>query len=158
LSHSRARQKGESTPLMYDYRGVRRNGEIIDVEVVASRIEYEGKSASLGFHRNVTDKKTLEKRLIDSEELRRNIFSSIDQGIAVFDSSLRCRDWNHQMRHFTGIGPETALGTRATKLLEKFKDYGALDKFENVLNGAKVSFGYLPYLHPLSRQMRLRVA
>lgn len=154
LSTSRARRGGHDTPFLYDYKGRKRNGRIIDIEVAASRIQYKRKPASLSFHRDVTERNSLEKQLIESEEFRRNVFTSLEQGVVVFDEKLRCLDYNNQMQSFTDIERSEALGMHAVEIFEKFKEYGALEKFKNVLTGTKVSFGYLPYRHPLTSQSR----
>jgi len=154
LSTSRSRQRGRDMPFIYDYKGVHRNGEIVEIEVAASRITYEGKPVSLSFHRDVTERNTLEKQLIESEEFRENVFSSLEHGVVVFDEALQCIDWNNQMQYFTGLDRGEAIGMHAERIFKKFKDHGAPEKFDNVLTGTKVSFGYLPYLHPVTKQMR----
>ncbi len=154
LSTSRARQRGRDMPFIYDFIGIKKTGEQIEIEVAASRIYYNGKPASLSFHRDVTERNVLEKQLVESEEFRENVFSSLEQGVVVFDDKLRCLDWNHQMQYFTGYERGEALGMHARDIFKKFKDHGALEKFENVLTGTKISFGYLPYLHPVTKQMR----
>lgn len=154
VSNSKARQHGQNIPIVYEYKGKRRSGEIIDIEVAASKIEFNGKPASLSFHRDITDRNLLEKQLVESEQFRENVFASIEHGVAVFDQNLRCLDWNHQMHSFTGFERSEVLGLHAYDIFDKFKEYGALEKFRNVLTGTKISFGYLPYRHPLTKQMR----
>jgi len=154
LATSHSRQRGRDTPFIYDFKGKKQHGEIIEIEVAASRIQYNGKHVSLSFHRDVTERNMLEKQLIESEEFRENVFSSLEHGVVVFDTSLSCIDWNHQMQYFTGLDRSEAIGMHARQIFKKFKDHGALEKFDNVLTGTKVSFGYLPYLHPVTKQMR----
>lgn len=154
LSTSRARQSGKDVPFLYDYKGRKRNGRIIDIEVAASFIQFEGKPASLSFHRDVTERNSLEMQLIESEEFRKNVFSSLEQGVIVFDENLRCLDCNNQMEYFTDIECRAVVGMHATEIFEKFEKYGALEKFNNVLAGTKVSSGYLEYFHPSSKQSR----
>jgi PAS domain S-box-containing protein len=154
LANSASRQEGGNTPLIYDYLGIKRDGSSIEVEVAASRIEYNGKSASLGFHRDVTERNLLERQLVESEEFRESVFSSVDQGIAVFNESLHTLDWNNQMWYFTGIDRKDAIGKHAFDVFRKFRDGGVHEKLKDVLNGIKVSFGYLQYTHPLTQQTR----
>ncbi len=154
LATSRLRQHGGETPFIYNFKGKKKSGKIIDIEVAASRIYYNGKPVSLSFHRDVTERNILEKQLMESEEFRKNVFSSLEHGVVVFDRSLVCIDWNHQMQYFTGISGNEAIGMHARQIFEKFKEQGALEKFDNVLAGTKVSFGYLPYLHPVTKQTR----
>lgn len=154
LSTSSARQLGSNVPILYDYKGRKRNGEIVEIEVAASSIEYEGRTVNLSFHRDVTERNYLEKQLIESEEFRKNIFSSLEQGIVVFDEKLTCIECNSQTRFFTNIMRQEAIGMHAKQIFSTFKNQGILEKFQNVLRGTKVSFGYLPYEHPLTKQIR----
>jgi PAS domain S-box-containing protein len=153
-SISRGRQHGEAMPVLYSFKGKKRDGTAIEVEVVASRIEYDGRPSSLSFHRDVTERNRLEKRLVEAEEFRENVFFSLEQGVVVFDNEFRCIDWNNQMDYFIGLERQRALGSHAKDIFRKFDDHGVIDKLKNVLSGTKVSFGYLPYLHPVTKQMR----
>jgi PAS domain S-box-containing protein len=154
LATSSARQTGGDVPVLYDYRGKKQNGEVIEIEVAASGIQYEGRTVSLSFHRDVTERNYLEKQLVKSEEFRKNIFSSLEQGIIVFNEKLKCIECNHQARFFTDVMRSEAIGMHTKQLFSKFKRQGILEKFENVLRGTKVSFGYLPYVHPITKQIR----
>ncbi len=154
LSTSSARQLGSDVPVLYEFKGKKRNGEFIEIEVAASRIEYEGRTVNLGFHRDVTERNYLEKQLVESEEFRKNIFSSLEQGIVVFDEKLMCLECNSQTRFFTNIMRPEAIGMHAKQIFSEFKSQRIFEKFENVLRGTKVSFGYLPYVHPLTNQIR----
>jgi PAS domain S-box-containing protein len=58
-----SRQRGEPQPDRYYLRLLRRDGSVIDVETVASLIEYEGKQAVLSIARDVSDLKRLEERM-----------------------------------------------------------------------------------------------
>lgn len=59
------RQRGEKHAQCYEFKIVRTDGTIIDVETYVSLIEYEGKPASLAFNRNVTERKKMERELRD---------------------------------------------------------------------------------------------
>jgi PAS domain S-box-containing protein len=154
VSVSKGRQRGRNMPFRYEFTGRRKDGKQMEIEVVASRISYDGKTANLSFHRDVTDRKVLQHQLIASEEFRKSIFSSINQGIVVFDKRLRCIDWNTQMQHFTGVSAVDAVGKQIESLFSPFYDQSIVGKFSEVLKGTKASFGYLPYQHPQTKQIR----
>ncbi|MFB0557857.1 MAG: PAS domain S-box protein [Candidatus Bathyarchaeia archaeon] len=63
------RQRGEKHVQRYEFKMLRTDGTIIDVETYVSLIEYEGKPASLTFNRNVTERKKMEWELRDYAEL-----------------------------------------------------------------------------------------
>lgn len=62
------RQRGEKHAHEYEFRMVRTDGSIIDVETFVSVIEYDGKPASLAFNRDVTKRNQMEKELREYTE------------------------------------------------------------------------------------------
>jgi PAS domain S-box-containing protein len=154
ISVSKGRQRGRNMPFRYEFTGKRKDGKTVEIDVVASRITYNGKSANLSFHRDITERKLLEQQLVSSEAFRKSVFSSVNQGIVVFDTQLRCIDWNTQMHHFTGVSSASAIGKPINTLFSPFYDQSIIGKFNNVLKGAKASLGYLPYQHPHTKQIR----
>jgi PAS domain S-box-containing protein len=55
------RQKREPVPSRYEHKAIRKNGEIIDVEISATQMVYKGESVSLVYVRDITEQKTAEK-------------------------------------------------------------------------------------------------
>jgi PAS domain S-box-containing protein len=62
------RQRGEVVPSRYEFRGLRKNGETIDVEASATQTNYRGESVSLVYLRDITDRKRAEEALRRTEE------------------------------------------------------------------------------------------
>lgn len=58
------RQAGEEVPTRYEYTGIRSDGTPIEVEVLVTQIEYEGKTAAFSFHRDITERKRFERELL----------------------------------------------------------------------------------------------
>lgn len=63
----RRRVEGEMTDIQYTFRGLRRDGTVIDVEVHGRIFDYQGKPAVIGLILDVTARK-----LVEEELLRRN--------------------------------------------------------------------------------------
>jgi diguanylate cyclase (GGDEF)-like protein/PAS domain S-box-containing protein len=57
------RQKGEAVPQQYEFKGRRKNGEPVYIEVSAVKTTYQGETASLVFLRDITDRKQAEEAL-----------------------------------------------------------------------------------------------
>ena len=62
------RQKGENVPSKYELKGIRKNGDIIYVEVSATKTTYRGETVSLAYLRDITERKQTEEVLRESEE------------------------------------------------------------------------------------------
>jgi PAS domain S-box-containing protein len=63
------RQKGEPVATRYEYKGIKKHGELIFIEVSASRTVYQGEPVSLLYLRDVTTRKVLEAELFRSRNL-----------------------------------------------------------------------------------------
>ena len=57
------RQLGEDEPDIYETAFLSRDGTTVDIEVVLSVIEYDGQPATLGFARDITERKRFERKL-----------------------------------------------------------------------------------------------
>ncbi|PKL69805.1 MAG: hypothetical protein CVV30_00035 [Methanomicrobiales archaeon HGW-Methanomicrobiales-1] len=77
-------RKGES--LRFETRHRRKNGEIMDVEIVATYVTEDTSEYSIAFVRDITERKRTEAELAASKEYLARIFSSIKSGILVIDA------------------------------------------------------------------------
>ncbi len=57
------RQRGEPVPEKYEFKGIRKDGEPLYLEVTARRIVYQGEAVSLVFMRDITERKKAEEQL-----------------------------------------------------------------------------------------------
>ena len=57
------RQRGERVNPKYEFKGIRRDGTTIYVEISTTRIRFNGEPAALGYHRDITKRKMLEQKL-----------------------------------------------------------------------------------------------
>ena len=64
---NRRRQRGEPVPGKYEFKGVRKDGSTLYVEVSATRILYQGESATLAYLRDITERKKAEEALLISQ-------------------------------------------------------------------------------------------
>ncbi len=55
--------RGEKPPEEFEFKAVRKDGKIIDVEILTTLIEYQGKSAIQGCARDITENKKLREKL-----------------------------------------------------------------------------------------------
>jgi diguanylate cyclase (GGDEF)-like protein/PAS domain S-box-containing protein len=57
------RERGERVPSKYEFKGIRKDGTIVYIEISTARITFHGEPATLAYHRDVTRRKTLEQKL-----------------------------------------------------------------------------------------------
>ncbi|MGK9369728.1 PAS domain S-box protein [Melioribacter sp. Ez-97] len=81
IKRGMARLRGENVPSHYEFRVLRRNGEIRWISFTATLIEYQGDTAAIGTAFDITDKKIAEVALKESEERFRTIFENLTVGV-----------------------------------------------------------------------------
>jgi PAS domain S-box-containing protein len=115
----RRRVEGELEEIRYDFRGLRKDGSIIYVEVHGRRIEYGGQTGVIGTLLDITERKRAEKELTF-----RNIILSTQQetsidGILVVDENNTIISYNGQFIEMMGI-PQELIESRFDELVLEF--------------------------------------
>jgi two-component system cell cycle sensor histidine kinase/response regulator CckA len=62
-------QEGPGSPIPRTWRHRKKDGTLIDVEITAGRVEFEGRDAALILAHDVSDRRRMEQRLIEAEKL-----------------------------------------------------------------------------------------
>ncbi|MFX1365233.1 MAG: PAS domain S-box protein [Promethearchaeota archaeon] len=95
LNQLSKKQKGEKdVSVHYQYRGIKKSGEIIWIENFSKSIEYDGRPANLATIIDITEKKKAEELLKQSEEKYRMIFNGANEPIGIMDEKniVDCND------------------------------------------------------------------
>jgi len=79
------RQRGEKVPDKYEFRGRRKDGSLIYVEVSATGTTYRNEPVTLAYLRDVTERKLASDALRDSEMRFHAIFESANDAIFLMD-------------------------------------------------------------------------
>ena len=66
---NRMRQMGEPVPFRYEFRGIKKDGTLMHIEVSAARTHYRGEPVSLAYLRDITGYKNLEDQLRQSQKM-----------------------------------------------------------------------------------------
>lgn len=83
-SRARKRIRGEAVPRRYEFRGLKKDGTEIDVEVISGpAIELDGRPTIIAAMQDVTDRKRAEKALSESEEKYRTLVEQSLQGLVI---------------------------------------------------------------------------
>lgn len=85
VDNARRRQQGEQAPTRYECRMIKKDGSIIHVEIAASSITYRGKPASLGFIRDITERKAVEEEFRALKELESSIVEANPHAIVALE-------------------------------------------------------------------------
>ena len=134
------RERGEDLPSQWEFRGLRKDGTTIFIEVSGTQLVYRGERFSLAFLRDITERKEAEKKLINLADIVR---SSND---AIIGKSLDgiITSWNRGAEMIYGYAEKEALGKPISMLaapgheeemqmiLEKVKGGEYIESYEAV--------------------------
>ncbi len=80
------RLKGEPVPYQYEVRRLRKDGETIWCEMIATAIEYRGKPSVMGNIMDISQRKQAEKALQESEEMARALLNATTDAVVLLDT------------------------------------------------------------------------
>jgi PAS domain S-box-containing protein len=103
--------RGETIPTRFEIRMLRENGSPVDVETSFALSWHRGAPALNLSISDITDRKELEKRLMDSEGLLRNVINSMVDALVITDLQGKVLDVNDEFERFTGFSRREAFGS-----------------------------------------------
>ncbi|MBN1545366.1 MAG: PAS domain S-box protein [Syntrophaceae bacterium] len=80
-----------------------------------------------GIHIDIDARKQAEEAFQQALELNRDIISSVQEGVVVYDSDLRIVLWNPFMKKLTGLAADQVIGRKSSELFPHLLEQG-LDK------------------------------
>lgn len=106
------RISGKIESVHYEFRGIRKDGQLYYAEVYGSATVYEGKPAVIGTLLDITERKKTEQRLIEAEKRYRSIFENAMEGIFQATNDGRILVVNPALSRMLGYeSPEDCLAT-----------------------------------------------
>ncbi len=93
-------------------------------------------------------RKRAQDELRQSETFNRTLFSSVGEGVVVYDRELRYVEWNPFMEELTGMPAEQVLGRRALELFPHLREQGVDRLLAQALLGETVHSADTPYHVP----------
>jgi PAS domain S-box-containing protein len=85
ININQRRQEGEAVPSKYEFKGIRKDGTTVYIEVSAANIDYLGGPATLAYFRDITEHKRIDNALKVSEKKYRDLVDNALVGVYVTD-------------------------------------------------------------------------
>jgi len=98
----------------YEFRIVRNTGEIRYVEINTSLVEWDGKPTTIGFMRDVTERKRIEQQILMAKETYESIFNSVAEAIYIQDDDGAFLEVNLGAQLMYGYSREELIGKYPT--------------------------------------------
>jgi len=100
------RLSGETKALRYSFRGIKKSGETIHVEIFGSSIVLKGKTVATGTMLEITERKRAEASLQREKENLSTTLDNNPHGIVLIDDNGKWIYMNPMFREITGYTPE----------------------------------------------------
>jgi len=144
------RQKGEKIPERYEFIFLTKNGERKYVETSVSLVEYQGKVASHGFLRDITERKKAEESLRTERDKLETVTKNIGVGLAIVSKEYRTLWSNEVLKKIFGddegkicyqtynLRSEICPGCGVREVFEKGKDICVHEQVGKDKNGETI--------------------
>ncbi len=103
------RESGQKMSSHYEFKALRQDGTLFDVEVLGSRIDYLGESAVQGTIVDITERKRMRDSLKESETKFRNLVDQSPLAIEILDMSGNLVSANKAWETLWGLNKEEAI-------------------------------------------------
>ncbi|MBM3158115.1 MAG: PAS domain S-box protein, partial [Chloroflexi bacterium] len=117
VERHRRRKQGEDVPTCYEVKAIRKDGTALFVEIGVSLLPWQGKTATVVYVRDITERRRIENALRASEEGYRELADSIGDVFFAMDGNLRYTYWNRASEELTGIKAIDAIGKSVNEIL-----------------------------------------
>lgn len=114
----RIRLEGIKESIHYEVEALRKNGEILQVELFGNRTEYMGRPTVIGTTIDISDRKRAEKELKESEERYRSLIEQASDFIMITDIGGKIIDSNSSMCNAFGYSKEELLTMNIVELID----------------------------------------
>lgn len=94
----------------YRYRSINKAGQVIWLDIIGTKILWEGRPAVLNFVADVTEQVKAEEALKKSERMLRDIINFLPEPTFAIDGEGTIISWNREMEKMIGVKAEDMLG------------------------------------------------
>ncbi|MHB8086223.1 MAG: PAS domain-containing protein, partial [Dehalococcoidia bacterium] len=133
--------KKKSKANTYEYRFLKKNGEVVWVMERITSMEYMGQRAAMGSFMDINQRKVLEEDLAKSEEWHRAILEQMQDGCYEVDLKGNYIFVNDAMCRGMQYSPDELLGHSTSLLVPKEDSEMAAQKFVEVFQTGKPCIG-----------------
>jgi len=126
---------GKETNVRYRVRAIKKDGNLIFVEIHATKITKEDKTIFVGSIIDITEEVTAHKKLKENEERFKSLFYNNPDAIFTFDLDGKFTDINPGCEVLTGYSISELLDMTFTPLILSEDLPMAIHNFESAING-----------------------
>ena len=107
------RQGDGGVPSRYEFKGIKKNGDVVIIEVSATKTTYSGESISLVYLRDITERRSLEEQLLHAQKME--AVGQLAGGVA--------HDFNNILTAIIGYGSLLRMKMREDEPLRVYAEH-----------------------------------
>lgn len=103
----------------FEWTHKRRNGELFPVEVMLTRVPYEGRDALFCIWRDISNQKEAERKLRDQQKENQQIIDSMIDSVITIDQTGIVETFNKASEKLFGYSAEEVIGGNISVIMDK---------------------------------------
>jgi PAS domain S-box-containing protein len=107
----------KASDIQYTFKGLKKDGTVIDVEVRGTKMMYDDKLSIIGSLNDVTESKKAEEELYKSQEKLKFHIQKTPLGVIEWDLDFRVVEWNESAGKIFGFTRNEAIGKKAAEII-----------------------------------------
>ncbi|MBI2288550.1 MAG: PAS domain S-box protein, partial [Chloroflexi bacterium] len=142
------RRREESVPPNYEVSIVCKDGRIRQLEIFRKEVLWNGKRQFQMLHRDVTEHKQAEEKILQAAREWQTTFDSISDWVSIHDKDYKIIRVNKAFADFVKLKPEEIIGRRCYELIHGEKEAGNYCSHQEALDTGKSAYKefYNPHL------------
>jgi len=136
------RLSGETKAVRYSFRGIKKNGETIHVEIFGSSILLKDNTVATGTMLDITESKRAQEALRESEEKYRTILEDIEDGYFEVDIAGNLTLFNGSLCEILGYSKDELIGMNNRQFTDEGNAKELYQTFNRVYTTGKSDKGF----------------
>ena len=151
------RMEGKTESSNIVYKGLKKDGSLIYIEVYGMLVNYQGKTAVMGTVIDITEKRRVEQALQESELRYRDLFNSTKNGVVVYEAAsdgedFTIKDFNCAAERIENVKKEDIIDKSVLHAFPGVKEFGLFDVLQRVWRTG------VPEPHPITQYRDGRIS
>ena len=140
MKRAAARLRGEPTPVRYEFRGLRKNGEVRWLDFSGAMVRYDGRPALLATAFDITEQKLAQQQVDRNEKELRLLTDILPTLVAYVDCDQRYRRVNRTFEQWFQRPASHFIGQSIREVLGDHNYERVRSHIQQVLSGELVQF------------------
>lgn len=132
------RLQGKKVPELYEFKGIRKDGDCVHIEITATKVTHNGRSLILAYFRDNSERKKAEQAIKEAHERYAALFDRSFDCVYLHDFEGNYLDANNAVLELTGYSKEDVTALKFLDLMSPDQLAQAAESIETIVrNGSE---------------------